>query len=194
MTNAGVFLVQTVFGLYLTMVIIRFMLQLAKADFYNPIAQAVVKLTQPFVAVLQKVMPRTGRFSLATLVLAILVQLILLLVLTLIHPSIPMPNPLTLLVWSFLGLASQVLDLLFFAILASIVLSWLAPQTKHPGAYLLHQLTEPVMSPARRMLPNLGGLDFSPILVFIMINLVDMLIIQNLASSYGMPRGLVLGL
>jgi YggT family protein len=91
-------------------------------------------------------------------------------------------------------LASQVLDLLFFAILASIVLSWIAPQTKHPGAYLLHQLTEPVMGPARRMLPNLGGLDFSPILVFIMINLVDMLVIQNLASSFGMPRGLVLGL
>ena len=80
------------------------------------------------------------------------------------------------------------------AILASIVLSWLAPQTKHPGAYLLHQLTEPVMSPVRRMLPNLGGLDFSPILVFIMINLVDMLVIQNAASTFGMPRGLVLGL
>ena len=194
MINAGFFLVQTVFGLYLTMVIVRFMLQLAKADFYNPIAQTVVKLTQPLVAAIQKVMPRTGRFSLATLILAILVQLLLLSVLTLIHPSIPMPNPLNLVVWSLLGLASQVLDLLFFAILASIVLSWLAPQTKHPGAYLLHQLTEPVMSPARRMLPNLGGLDFSPILVFIIINLVDMLVIQNLVSNFGMPRILVLGL
>ena len=193
MTNAGVFLVQTVFGLYLTMVIIRFMLQLAQADFYNPIAQAVVKLTQPFVAVLQKVIPRTGRFSLAILVLGFLVQMLLILV-VLIIVGFGLPNPLDLAAWSIIGLASQVLDLLFFAILASIVLSWLAPQTKHPGAYLLHQLTEPVMSPARRMLPNLGGLDFSPILVFIMINLVDMLVIQNLASSYGMPRGLVLGL
>ena len=68
------------------------------------------------------------------------------------------------------------------------------PKTSHPGAYLLHQLTEPVMAPVRRMLPNLGGLDFSPILVFIIINMVDMLVIQNLASSFGMPRGLVLGL
>jgi YggT family protein len=193
MTNAGVFLVQTVFGLYLTMVIVRFMLQLAKADFYNPLAQAVVKLTQPFVAVLQKVMPRTGRFSLATLVLAFLVQLVLIVVVLLIA-GFGLPNPLSLAVWSLIGLGSQVLDLLFFAILASIVLSWLAPQTKHPGAYLLHQLTEPVMAPVRRMLPNLGGLDFSPILVFIMINLVDMLVIQNLASNFGMPRGLVLGL
>jgi len=178
MTNAGVFLVQTVFGLYLTMVIVRFMLQLAQADFYNPIAQAVVKLTQPFVAVLQKVMPRTGRFSIATLVLGFFVQMLLILV-VLIIAGFGLPNPLDLAAWSIIGLASQVLDLLFFAILASI---------------LLHQLTEPVMSPARRMLPNLGGLDFSPILVFIMINLVDMLVIQNLASSYGMPRGLVLGL
>jgi YggT family protein len=193
MTNAGVFLVQTVFGLYLTLVIIRFMLQLAKADFYNPLAQAVVKMTQPFVAVLQKVMPRTGRFSLATLVLAFLVQLLLIVVVLLIA-GFELPNPVSLAIWSVIGLASQVLDLLFFAILASIVLSWLAPQTKHPGAYLLHQLTEPVMSPVRRMLPNLGGLDFSPILVFIMINLVDMLVIQNAASTFGMPRGLVLGL
>jgi len=193
MTNAGVFLVQTVFGLYLTLVIIRFMLQLAKADFYNPLAQVVVKLTQPFVAVLQKVMPRTGRFSLATLVLAFLVQLVLIVVVLLIA-GFGLPNPVSLAIWSLIGLASQVLDLLFFAILASIVLSWLAPQTNHPGAYLLHQLTEPVMSPVRRMLPNLGGLDFSPILVFIMINLVDMLVIQNAASTFGMPRGLVLGL
>jgi len=193
MTNAGVFLVQTVFGLYLTMVIVRFMLQLAKADFYNPLAQAVVKLTQPFVAILQKLMPRTGRFSLATLVLAFLVQLLLIVVVLLIA-GFGLPNPVNLAVWSLIGLASQVLDLLFFAILASIVLSWLAPQTKHPGAYLLHQLTEPVMEPVRRMLPNLGGLDFSPILVFIIINMVDMLVIQSLASSFGMPRGLILGL
>jgi len=193
MSNAGVFLVQTVFGLYLTLVIIRFMLQLAKADFYNPLAQAVVKMTQPFVTILQKVMPRTGRFSLATLVLAFLVQLLLIVVVLLIA-GFDLPNPMSLAVWSLIGLASQVLDLLFFAILASIVLSWLAPQTNHPGAYLLHQLTEPVMSPVRRMLPNLGGLDLSPILVFIMINLVDMLVIQNAASTFGMPRGLVLGL
>ena len=193
MTNAGVFLVQTVFGLYLTLVIIRFMLQLAKADFYNPLAQAVVKMTQPFVAALQKVMPRTGRFSLATLVLAFLVQLLLIVVVLLIA-GFGLPNPVSLAIWSLIGLVSQVLDLLFFAILASIVLSWLAPQTKHPGAYLLHQLTEPVMSPVRRMLPSLGSLDFSPIVVFIMINLVEMLVIQNAASTFGMPRGLVLGL
>ena len=193
MSNAGVFLVQTVFGLYLTLVIIRFMLQLAKADFYNPLAQAVVKMTQLFVTILQKVMPRTGRFSLATLVLAFLVQLLLIVVVLLIA-GFDLPNPMSLAIWSLIGLASQVLDLLFFAILASIVLGWLAPQTNHPGAYLLHQLTEPVMSPVRRMLPNLGGLDFSPILVFIMINLVDMLVIQNAASTFGMPRGLVLGL
>ena len=193
MTNAGVFLVQTVFGLYLTMVIVRFMLQLAKADFYNPIAQAVVKLTQPFVATLQKVMPRTGRFSLATLVLAFLVQLLLIVVVLLIA-GFSLPNPVNLAMWSVIGLASQVLDLLFFAILASIILSWLAPKTSHPGAYLLHQLTEPVMAPVRGMLPNLGGLDFSPILVFIIINMVDMLVIQNLVSSFGMPRVLVLRL
>jgi YggT family protein len=108
MTNAGVFLVQTVFGLYLTMVIVRFMLQLAKADFYNPLAQAVVKLTQPFVETLQKVMPRTGRFSLATLVLAFLVQLLLIVVVLLIA-GFSLPNPVNLAMWSLL----QYLQVLF---------------------------------------------------------------------------------
>jgi YggT family protein len=172
MANAGIFLVQSVFGLYLTIVIVRFMLQLVKADFYNPLAQAVVKLTQPFVVVLQKVMPRTGRLSLPTLALAVLVQL-LLIVAVLLIVGFDLPNPMSLVVWSLIGVASQTLDLLFFAVLAGIVLSWLATKTRHPGAHLLHQLTEPVMAPVRRMLPNIGGLDFSPILVFIMINLVD---------------------
>jgi len=193
MENAGIFLAQTVFGLYLMIVIVRFMLQLVKADFYNPLAQVVFKVTQPFVSALQKVMPRTGRLSLPTLVLAFLVQLLLIMVVLLIA-GFGLPNPLSLAIWSLIGVASQALDLLFFAVLAGIVLSWLAPQTNHPGAYLLHQLTEPVMAPVRRMLPNLGGLDFSPILVFILINLVDMLVIQNAASTFGMPRGLVLGL
>ena len=193
MENAGIFLVQSVFGLYLTIVIVRFMLQLVKADFYNPLAQAVVKLTQPFVVALQKLMPRTGRLSLPTLALAVLVQLQLIVAVLLIV-GFNLPNPVILLMWSVIGVASQTLDLLFFAVLAGIVLSWLAPQTRHPGAHLLHQFTEPVMAPVRRMLPNIGGLDFSPILVFIMINLVDELVIRNMASTFGMPSGLVLGL
>jgi YggT family protein len=193
MINTGVFLVQTVFGLYLMLVIIRFMLQLAKADFYNPLAQTVVKLTQPFIGLLQKMLPRTGRFSLASLVLAFIVQLVVI-VLVLLIVGFELPNPLILASWSLVGLASQVLDLLFFAILASIVLSWIAPQGNHPGVYLLHQLTEPVMAPARRVLPNFGGLDFSPIVVFIGINLLNMLVVESLAQTFGMPRGLVMGL
>ena len=193
MINTGVFLVQTVFGLYMMLVIIRFMLQLAKADFYNPLAQTVVKLTQPFIGPLQKMLPRTGRFSLASLVLAFIVQLVVI-VLVLLIVGFELPNPLILASWSLVGVASQVLDLLFFAILASIVLSWIAPQGNHPGVYLLHQLTEPVMAPARRVLPNFGGLDFSPIVVFIGINLLNMLVVESLAQTFGMPRGLVMGL
>lgn len=113
MANAGIFLVQSVFGLYLTIVIVRFMLQLVKADFYNPLAQAVVKLTQPFVVVFQKVMPRTGRLSLPALALAVLVQL-LLIVAVLLIVGFDLPNPMSLVVWSLIGVASQTIDLLFF--------------------------------------------------------------------------------
>ena len=193
MANAGIFLVQTVMGLYLMLVIVRFMLQLVRADFYNPIAQAIVKVTQPFVGGLQKFLPRTSRISLPALVLAVLVQLGMI-VLVLLMAGFSPPNVLILGAWSLVGVLSQALDLLFLAVIIGIILSWLAPQTRHPAAHLLYQLTEPVMAPVRRMLPNLGGLDFSHILVFIIINLVDMLVIQYAASAFGMPRGLVLGL
>ncbi len=86
------------------------------------------------------------------------------------------------------------MDIYFFAILVTIILSWLAPNSFHPGALLLRQLTEPVLAKARSMLPAFGGLDFSPILIFIAINLVDMLIIQKLVTILAMPAGIVPGL
>ena len=193
MPQAAVFLVQTLLGMYVMILIIRFLLQLTRADFYNPIAQALVKVTQPVVSPFQKVLPRTGRISMPTLLVAFIAQA-LLIGMVFILSGYGWPNPLNMAIWSLIGLASQVLDILFFAILGSIILSWVAPQSSHPATMLLHQITEPVMAPARRMMPNLGGLDFSPIVVFIVINLIEMMALYPLAQAFGMPRGLIVGL
>ena len=92
--------------------------------------------------------------------------------------------PLPLLLVGVLGLASYLLKIYFFALLAMIVLSWIAPGGNHPALYLLHQITEPVMAPFRKVLPAMGGLDFSPILVFIIINVLQ-IVLRNLAFSLG---------
>ena len=193
MPQAAVFLVQTLLGLYVMILLIRLLLQFTRADFYNPIAQALVKVTQPVVSPLQKVLPRAGRLSLPTLVVAIVVQALLIAMVFMLS-GLGWPNLFNVVIWSLIGIASQILDILFFAILGSIILSWVAPQSHHPATLLLRQITEPVMAPARRLLPNLGGLDFSPIVVFIVINLVEMMAVYPLAQAFGMPRGLIVGL
>jgi len=193
MHQAAIFLVQTLLGLYVMILLIRFLLQLTRADFYNPISQALVTITQPVVIPLQKLLPRTGRISLPTLIMAMLVQVVLIALIFMLS-GWAWPSPISVVIWGLIGLASQLLDILFFAVLAGIILSWVAPQSYHPATLLLHQITEPVMAPARRILPNLGGLDFSPIVVFIAINLIEMMAIYPLAQASGMPRGLIVGL
>ena len=193
MPQIAVFLVQTLMGMYVMILLLRFLLQLMRADFYNPVAQALVKITQPVVGPLQSIIPRTGRISLATLIVTIVAQA-LLIALVFVLSGYGWPNLLKLIPWSLIGLAAQLLDILFFAVLGGIILSWVAPQSRHPATLLLWQITEPVMAPVRRMLPALGGLDFSPIVVFILIQLIEMAVIIPLAVSTGMPGGVVLGL
>ena len=185
------YLVQTAFGVLLFAVLVRLLLQLARADFYNPISQFIVKVTSPLLRPLRRIIPPLGRLDSASLVLALAIQCIAtLVVLALLGFSIG--NPLLLLAWSLLGILSLLLNIYFFGILLLIVFSWIAPQSHHPGIALLYQLTEPVMAPVRRLLPPLGGLDLSPILVFVIINVLEILL-RGLAQGVGLPRSVVLG-
>src|SRR5690606_29969707 len=95
-----------------------------------------------------------------------------------------------LLVWSLIGVTSLFLKVFFFALIVSVILSWVAPGSYNPAAQLVNQLCEPLLAPIRRLLPNLGGLDISPIFAFIALNLLDMLVIGNLVVMTGMPKAL----
>lgn len=103
------------------------------------------------------------------------------------------PNILLLLVWSVLGVVALLVNIYFFALLAMIILSWVAPGSHHPAIYLLHQITEPVMAPFRKALPPMGGMDFSPILLFILINVVQ-IALRHMAAGVGLHPALVIGL
>ena len=192
LNTAAIYILQTLGSLYLLIVLLRFILQLVRADFYNPLSQFVVRATQPLVRPLRRLIPGLAGLDLASLLLAIVVQL-LLMALTLLlmgYGADILGLAGQLLIWSIIGVTSLFIKVFFFALIVSVILSWVAPGSYNPGAQLVNQLCEPVLAPFRKLIPNLGGLDISPIFAFIALNLIDMLVIGNLAAMTGMPRQL----
>lgn len=185
--EALIYIIQTLGSLYLLIVLLRFILQLVRADFYNPLSQFIVKATQPLLTPLRRIIPGFAGLDLASLILAILVQLLLMIV-TLTLMGINVGGVIAqLLVWSMIGVTSLFLKVFFFALIISVILSWVAPGSYNPGAQLVNQICEPLLAPFRKLLPNLGGLDISPIFAFITINLIDRFVIGGLAASTGLP-------
>ncbi|WP_437879378.1 YggT family protein [Pseudomonas sp. LRF_L74] len=186
--EALVYIIQTLGSLYLLVVLLRFILQLVRADFYNPLSQFTVKATQPLLKPLRKIIPGFAGLDLASLVLALIVQLLLMAVVLLIAGVNPLSVGGILLVWAVIALTSLFLKIFFFAMIISVILSWVAPGSYNPGAQLVNQICEPVLAPFRRLIPNLGGLDISPIFAFMALHLIDRFIIGNLAQMSQMPQ------
>ena len=193
LNTAAVYILQTIGSLYLLIVLLRFILQLVRADFYNPLSQFIVRATHPLLKPLRKVIPSLAGLDLASLVLAILVQLVLM-ALTLMLLGYGLDNPVQLLVWSIIGVTALFVKVFFFALIISVILSWVAQGSQNPTVALVNQICEPLLTPIRRILPNLGGLDLSPIVAFLILNLIDMLVIRNLAVMTGMYKGLSLAI
>ena len=192
-TNAGVYLIQTFFGIYFILIMLRFLMQICRVDYYNPLCQGIVKITDPAIKPLRRVLPTVRGVDFATLTVAFVVQLIAVILVMLIvggYPFLP-----EYIAWVFLGMFSIIFDIYFFALLIMVISSWIAPYSNHPVLSLINQLTEPLCKPARKLLPPMGGIDFSIILVFVFISLIDnFLVIKPMARMLGIPGGLILGL
>ena len=192
LTEISSYLIQTLLGLLLLGTVMRLLLQISKADFYNPISQLLVKLTNPMVLPLRKLLPAFRIFDLSSLVLSILLQMLLIVILLKVNGSY-IPNMSLLAIWSFIGVIAIIMKIYFFALLAMIILSWIAPNSYHPAIQLVSQIVEPMMAPVRKILPPIGGLDFSPILVFILINIFEILL-RHLANNFGLHQALIMGI
>lgn len=165
-----ILIVKTLGSLYLMIVLLRLVLQLTRADFYNPISQAVVKATSPFLKPLRKVIPSIGRIDTSSIVLALAVQALL--VFALLSIIDQQMRPEQYVIATVIGVAYHLLDLYFWAMLISVILSWVAPGSNHPGAMLVMQICEPLYRFCHRFIPSLGGLDLSPIFIFLGITLL----------------------
>ena len=188
----SLYLIQTATGIYLLIMLLRFILQLVLADFYNPISQFLVRATNPLVLPLRRLLPARGRFDPASLILAILIQWLGIIALLWMSGA-ALPAISLMLAWSVVGVLGLLVKIYFFALLGMIILSWIAPGASNPAVYLMYQITEPLMAPFRSVLPAMGGLDFSPILVFILINIVQ-IALRNVAEGLGLYPALVMGI
>ncbi|MCF5052785.1 YggT family protein [Pseudomonas syringae] len=186
--DAAVFIIQTLGSLYLLIVLMRFILQLVRANFYNPLCQFVVKATQPLLKPLRRVIPSLFGLDMSSLVLALLLQILLFVVILMLNGY--QAFTVLLLPWALIGIFSLFLKIIFWSMIISVILSWVAPGSRSPGAELVFQITEPVLAPFRRLIPNLGGLDISPIFAFIAIQLLQSWVIPRLAFYAFMPKEL----
>ena len=180
--NSAGLILNTLGGIFLLALLLRFLLQVAKADFYNPISQAVVKLTDPLVKIFRGFIPGYRGIDFSVLVLAILVEAVAICSLFFIYAG-QIPGINDIVTWAFVGVIYFIINIYYYAIIGSIIMSFVmmfsGSTSPHPILRLIWQLTEPVMGPIRKIVPPMGGLDFSPIFIFIGIQLIRNLLITT---------------
>ena len=172
--NAAYFLISTLFDLYLMVVLLRLWLQLVRADFYNPFSQFVVKATHPIVGPMRRILPSMGSLDTATLVLALAVAMLKVTTVTLMFSGGEL-NPVFIAISGALVVVKEIFSLLFWVLIIRALLSWVS-QGYNPIELVLHQLTEPLLAPIRKVLPPLGGLDLSVLVVLIGLQFIQLLI------------------
>jgi YggT family protein len=187
-TNPLEFLINTLFGLYILTVMLRFLLAQLGADFYNPVSQFLVKVTNPLLVPLRRVIPSIGRIDTSALLLMLALQMLSFgLIAALRGGDI---SAVSLLILSVAELVGLFLNVLLFSILIQVVLSWVNPGTYNPAVSLLYSINEPLLRRARRLIPPISGFDLSPIVVIILLQLVSILLIHPIAD---LGKGLLAG-
>jgi len=193
LTNILQLIIDTLGTLCLLIVVLRFLLQLVRADFYNPISQSLVKITMPFLRPLRKIIPGFLGIDFASVVLILLVQAAATLLLTTIYGAFSVINPIMIPVWGLIGALSIVSAIFFWCMIISIIGSFIAPFSHHPLLVLANQIINPIAAPIRKVLPPLGGMiDISPIIILMGLKIVDM-VIAHLAGMTGVSPQIVLG-
>ena len=181
MSDALNYLVSFVLQAASFMFLARFLLQACRVDFYNPISQGMVKFTDPVLRPLRRVLPGARNLDLAALLAAVVTQLLLLMAITALQGGFT-GSVVVLVVEALVRVALLCIQIFWWSILITLIAGWIAPASDHPGLTLVQQITEPLLAPARRLLPPMGGLDFSPIVGFLILGLLERMLPQIAAA------------
>ena len=175
-----IFLIQSLFGLYILAVMLRLILQWVRADFYNPISQFIVKITNPPLKPLRRIIPGWGGIDISSVLLLIALQMLeLYLVNMALGRALGIGG---LFIESIAELIELLINVFIGAILIQVILSWVAPASYNPLIGLVHKVADPVLAPARRILPPLSGIDFSPLVVLIVLQLLKILVVSPIVD------------
>ncbi|OUR62567.1 hypothetical protein A9Q74_04760 [Colwellia sp. 39_35_sub15_T18] len=174
--EAVIYLLRFAFDALLMILIMRVWLQWVKADFYNPLSQFIVKVSNPLVVPLRRIIPGLGGFDLATIVVAYAIAALKFVALAaLAGESL---GPLAFYI-GLLVLVKQAGFMLFIIMIIMAIMSWVV-QGYNPTLMVFHQLTEPFLNPIRRIIPNMGGLDLSMIVAFLAMNVINIMLSSSL--------------
>jgi len=177
LNQAGLYLIEIIFGLYLIAVLLRYLLARVRADFYNPLSQFLVKITNPAIIPLRRFIPGYLGVDWPSIVLLFFVQGMEIILVGLVASG-HVPAPMGLMVLIIAHLIKIVINVYFFIIIIQIILSWVNPGAYNPITQLMYQLSEPILRPARRLIPAAGGIDFSPMVVLILMKLLEILLVS----------------
>ena len=190
LSDIAVTIASPLFSLALFLIAMRFLAQLCGVSPYNPISIGLRSITDPIVAPINRLVPAGKRLNIGAVIALIVCQVIYIAVMLALISRFDAFNVLQSLIWSTLGAAGLLINIVFYSVLAMIVVSFLAPQSNHPAVEFVWQLTEPVMAPLRNFIPSMGGLDFSPIVLFIGINVIRVSL-GHMAVAVGMPSFII---
>ena len=178
LTNPLEFIISTLFGLYILAFMLRLLLGLVRADFYNPVSQFLVRITNPLLVPLRKVLPSIGKFDSSAVLIMVLLQFMALSLIVMLRGN---GFPVLALLLATVGeLVALLLNVYLVAIIVQVIISWVNPGSYNPVSALLHSLTEQVLRPIRQLLPPIAGIDLSPLFALIGLQVLKMLILPLL--------------
>ena len=191
-TDALQFLIGILIDLYALVVVLRFMLQAVRANYFNPVAQFIVRATKPVLDPLRRILPPAGRYDIAALVVAVALMLLKIGLFRLLGIDSVVIGGYAVgiahvwvgsLAWlALVDLLTLFINVWFFAVLILAILSWIAPAGHNPVAEVLERITDPILRPVRSVVPLLGGVDLSPLVVLIGLQVLKMLLIRPLLA------------
>jgi YggT family protein len=174
LTGAFIYLVSTITDLYVTAILLRLLLQWVRADFYNPLSQFLIKVTNPVLVPARRIIPSIGKLDTASVVIMLLLELIQLVAIGLLSKTDFGFQ--FLLLFAIKKLLITLLITYLVLIIARVLVSWIAAQSRHPLIPLIYQLTEPVLKPFSKLLPPMGGVDLSPLFALIAVRFLLLLL------------------
>jgi YggT family protein len=178
LTDPLVLVIEALSSLYILAVLMRFLLQWCGADFYNPISQFLVKATQPPLRLMRRYIPSIGKIDTSSLILMLALQMLANFLIGLLQGATLGIGALTVI--AIMELINLLFNVFIFSIIARAILSWVNPGRFDAASSILYSLTEPLLNIFRRIIPDLGGIDLSPLAALLFLQVARMIILPPL--------------